>query len=70
MGAMKKLFVSTLLILTLVGFAASRAQAYSYYHDDKYWYDSHHQRHAFVVHNHHHGYWDNDKGVKVFVNID
>ena len=67
---MKKLIISGLLVLTLVGFGASRALAYNYYHDDKYWYDSHNHRHNLVLHDHHHGYWDSNNGVRVFINLD
>jgi hypothetical protein len=66
---MKKILILGLLT-TLLVFGASRSLAYTYYHDDKNWYDEHNKAHKFVVHNHHHGYWDTDNGAKVFINID
>jgi hypothetical protein len=67
---MKKLFVLGLVVLTLAGFGASRASAYSNWHDDKHWYDKDGHRHSFVKYHGHHGYWDTDHGVKLFINID
>ena len=67
---MKKLLFLSLLTTILVGFGASRSLAYSNYHDDKHWYDTHGKSHTFVSHNHHHGYWDMNNGAKVFINID
>jgi hypothetical protein len=67
---MKKLLVLGFVVLTLAGFGATRASAYGYYHDDKHWYDSHGSRHSFVKYHGHHGYWDSNNGVRVFINID
>ena len=53
---MKKLIMSGLLVLALVGFSATRMQAYD--HDDRGWYDHDHR-----------GYWDERNGVRVFINI-
>ncbi len=65
---MKKLFVSAVLGLSLVAFGATRSLAFD--HDDRGWYDNDHHRHAFIEHGHHHGYWDNRNGARVFINID
>src|ERR1022692_822173 len=35
--------------------------------ENRLWHNKHHK---FVEHNHHHGYWDTDKGVRVFVIMD
>lgn len=64
---MKKLIMSGLLILALVGFSAGRMQAYD--HDAHGWYDNDHHHHPFIYHNHHRGYWDERNGVRVFINI-
>jgi hypothetical protein len=67
---MKKSLILGFIVLTLATFGATRASAYTYWHDDKHWYDKDGHRHSFVFHNGHHGYWDRDNGVRIFVNID
>ncbi len=64
-------------ILTTLSWAASgTAFADDHHHDawshDKngYW-DNHGSRHAFILHDNHHGYWrERDNGTRVFINID
>jgi len=65
---MKKLFVSTVLILSVAALGATRTFAFD--HDDKGWYDSDHHRHAFIQHEHHRGFWDTRNGARVFINVD
>jgi hypothetical protein len=50
-------------------FADDHHDAWS--HDrDGYW-DAHGERHAFIWHEHHHGYWrDRDDGTRIFIHID
>jgi hypothetical protein len=67
---MKKSLIFGFIVLTLASFGATRASAYSNYHDDKHWYDKDGHRHSFVSHNGHHGYWDTNGGAKIFINID
>jgi len=67
---MKKLIVLAFVVLTLVSFGATRVSAYTYSHDDKHWYDKNNKPHTFVKYHGHHGYWDNNNGAKVFINID
>ncbi len=57
-------------MVMLGGFGATRASAYSNWHDDKHWYDKDGHRHTFVKYHGHRGYWDTDHGVKLFINID
>ncbi len=67
---MKKtiLLAGATAILLAAGISTSQAH---YKHDKKGWYDEHNTRHAYIYHNHHHGYWDtDDKGVRLFINID
>ncbi len=64
---MKKLSMSGLLVLALVGFSAGRTQAYD--HDDRGWYDRDHHHHPFIYYHNHRGYWDQRNGVRVFINI-
>jgi hypothetical protein len=61
----------TILILSLTAVFASigAVRSMAYTHDNRGWYDDHHHRHAFIMHNHHRGYWDNQGGAKVFINI-
>jgi hypothetical protein len=67
---MKKILLLSILTTLFIAVGASRTLAYTYGHDDKGWYDEHSKHHKFIVHNHHHGYWDTDKGVRVFVIMD
>ena len=67
---MKKSLILGFIVLTLASFGATRASAYTYWHDDKHWYDSHNTRHSFVKYHGHHGYWDNNNGARIFINID
>ncbi len=39
-------------------------------HDDHGYWDDHGQRHAYIEHNHHHGFWREQNGARVFINID
>ena len=39
-------------------------------HDDKGYWDDHEHYQAFVIHEHHHGFWKVDNGARVFINID
>ena len=54
---------------TTVALADDHHDAWS--HDkDGYW-DNHGSRHAFIMHENHHGYWrQRDDGTRVFINID
>ena len=65
---MKTMVFSVLLgVFLIAGTARSLAH---YDHDDKGWFDEHHNHHAFIQHNGHRGYWDHDdKGAKIFINI-
>ena len=67
---MKNIFFLSILTTLFIAVSASRTLAYTYGHDDTGWYDEHSKHHKFVEHNHHHGYWDTDKGVRVFVIMD
>ncbi len=50
-------------------YADDHHDAWSHDHDG-YW-DNHGQRHAYIEHEHHHGFWrDNPNGARVFINID
>jgi hypothetical protein len=52
-----------------VSFADDHHDAWS--HDkDGYW-DNHGARHAYIMHENHHGFWrDRDDGTRIFINID
>ena len=39
-------------------------------HDNSGYWDDHAMHHAFVMHENHHGFWREDHGTRVFVNID
>jgi hypothetical protein len=65
---MKKLLTLTSLILALGALSATRVMAYD--HDDRGWYDANHHRHPFILYHHHHGYWDQRNGVRLFINVD
>ena len=39
-------------------------------HDKTGYWDDHHNHHAFVTHENHHGYWRQQNGTQVFINID
>jgi hypothetical protein len=68
METFQKKFVLSILIS--LSFAVSAGRTLAYDHDDKGWFDNHHQRHPFIQHNGHQGYWDHDKnGVQIFINI-
>jgi len=72
-----------LALVTILGFlviAPMTAQAdphpgvwdarHHYYRDNYGYWDEHdHYRHYIEWH-HHHGYWDNKGGVRVFINVD
>jgi hypothetical protein len=50
-------------------FADDHHDAWSHDHDG-YW-DNHGQRHAYIMHENHHGFWrTHDDGTRVFINID
>lgn len=63
----------TLLFAALVAafITAGTARSLAHYdHDDKGWFDEHHQHHDFIKHNGHRGYWDHDeKGSRIFIKI-
>jgi hypothetical protein len=62
----------TVLSITAAGtsFADDDHHHDAWSHDrDGYW-DDHGERHAFVMHEHHHGYWrTHDDGPRVFISI-
>jgi hypothetical protein len=68
---MKKTTTHFALTLGLIALFAvvgvSRTMAYD--HDDKGWFDNNHHHHPFIYHNHHRGYWDQQNGVRVFINV-
>ncbi len=62
--------LSTSVLLLAFALAAAGPCFAHYDHDDKGWYDEHHVRHDFIMHEGHRGYWDtDDKGAKIFINI-
>jgi hypothetical protein len=64
----KPILLLALATALIVG-GAGKALAH-YDHDDKGWFDEHHNHHAFIMHEGHRGYWDtDDHGVKIFINI-
>jgi hypothetical protein len=68
MKTIQKNLVLSILAVLFIAVGAGRALAYD--HDDKGWFDEHHQHHPFIQHNGHQGYWDHDKsGAQIFINI-
>jgi hypothetical protein len=55
------------LLAASASFAALPAQAYD--HDKTGYFDDHHQHHPYVYHHHHRGYWQENNGVRVFINV-
>jgi len=39
-------------------------------HDDHGYWDANAGYHPFIVHEHHHGYWRERNGARVFINVD
>jgi hypothetical protein len=39
-------------------------------HDNTGYWDAHSVHHAYIYHDNHHGYWREDNGTRVFINID
>lgn len=39
-------------------------------HDKTGYWDDHNVHHAFILHENHHGFWREQNGTRVFVNID
>jgi hypothetical protein len=59
-----------LSIMAVFFIAAGASRALAYNHDDKGWFDEHHNHHPFIQHNGHQGYWDHNKrGSRIFINI-
>jgi hypothetical protein len=68
MKTIQKNLVCSILVVLFIAVSAGRTLAYD--HDDKGWFDEHHNHHAFIQHNGHQGYWDHDKnGAQIFINI-
>ena len=68
MKTIQKNLLPSILAVLFIAVSAGRILAYD--HDDKGWFDEHHQHHPFIQHNGHRGYWDHDKnGVQIFINI-
>jgi hypothetical protein len=68
--------IALLAVMTILGWAAAGTSfaddhhdAWS--HDRNGYYDNHGSRHAYIMHEHHHGFWrQRDDGTRLFINID
>lgn len=67
--------LALLAAATILSWAAAGTSFADDHHDawshdrDGYW-DNHGQRHAYVTHENHHGFWrDRDDGSRIFINI-
>jgi hypothetical protein len=65
------LAAASLLTWSATGSAFADDHHDAWSHDHNGYWDDHGHRHAFVEHNHHHGYWrTRDDGVRFFINVD
>ncbi len=64
-------FVAALTVMGWSGAAFADDHHDAWSHDHNGYWDDHGSHHAYIMHDHHHGYWRNgDNGARVFIKID
>jgi hypothetical protein len=66
--ALAAIFTAVSWAATGTSFADDHHDAWS--HDKTGYWDTRGEHHAFVMHENHHGYWREDSGTRIFINID